>query len=317
MQTSRLCQLMDIRYPIVQAGMVWASDWHLAAAACNAGILGTLGLGSMTPEEVDENIEQMKKTTCQSFAVNIPLLRPDAADLVARAHEKEVPVFITSAGNPERIASFVRQRSAIWIHVVPSVKGAQKAEQIGVDAVVCEGYEAGGHNSPLEITTLALVPQVVDAVRIPVIAAGGISDGRGIAAVMALGADGAQLGTRFIATIECQAHAHHKQLIVDAPDSGTAIIGRKLDMLRVLKNEFANRMLEAENQGADREALMEIIGDEFNRNRAGSMLGDLAEGAFQAGQSAGLVRDIVSVATLVKRLVREYHAAREGLWKIE
>ena len=313
MPANRLCRLLNIRYPIIQAGMVWASDWHLASAASNAGILGTLGLGSMTPSEIDLNIREMKKNTHYPFAVNVPLLRPDAEEIIRRARGLGVEIFITSAGNPARIAPVVKQKQVAWIHVVPSVRGAQKAEDIGADAVICEGYEAGGHNSPFEITTLALVPQVADAVEIPVIAAGGIADGRGIAGVMALGADGAQLGTRFIATKECQAHVNHKQLIVDAPDNGTCIIGRKLDMLRVLKNEFSDQMVDAEKHGAGREALLNIIGNEFNRNRAGSVEGDLEEGAFQAGQSAGLVHDIVSVQVLVKRLIDEYNTARNSL----
>lgn len=307
MLINKLCQLLKIRYPIIQAGMVWASDWHLASACSNAGILGTLGLGSMSVEEVEHNIAKMHHTTQNPFAVNIPLLRPDAPDLARMSHDAGVNVFITSAGNPDRIASVIKQRKAVWLHVVPSVRGSRKAEKSGVDAVVCEGYEAGGHNSPLEITTLALVPQVSDAVDIPVVAAGGIADGRGIAAVMALGADGAQLGTRFIATKECNAHMAHKRLIVDAPDAGTCIIGRKLDMLRVLRNEFADQMLEAEIAGASQEELLDIIGNEFNRNRAGSVLGDIKDGAFQAGQSSGLVEDIIPVHDLVQRLIAEYN----------
>lgn len=309
MHTNKLCQLLNIRYPIIQAGMVWASDWHLAAAASNAGILGTLGLGSMSHEEIAINIRETKDHTRQPFAVNIPLLRPDAPEIAELAAEKGVDIFITSAGNPARIEPVIKKKPAVWLHVVPSARGAQKAEKLGADGVICEGYEAGGHNSPLEITTLALVPQVVDAVRIPVVAAGGIADGRGIAAVMALGADGAQMGTRFIATRECRAHTVHKQLIVDAPDSGTRIIGRSLDMLRVLRSNFSDRIYDAEQQGADRQALLEMIGNEFNRNRAGSVEGDLKEGAFQAGQSSGLVKDIVPVADLVSRLIDEYNAA--------
>lgn len=316
MHLNRLCQLLNIEFPIIQAGMVWVSDWHLASACSNAGILGTLGLGSMSSDEIDVNIEKMKTVTDRPFAVNIPLLRPDALDLVRQSQDAGVKIFITSAGNPDRIAPVIKQNSAIWFHVVPSVRGAQKAERAGADAVICEGYEAGGHNSPHEITTLALVPQVADTVNVPVVAAGGIADGRGIAAVMALGADGAQLGTRFIATEECQAHIHHKKLIVDAPDTGTCIIGRNLDMLRVLKNEFADQMLAAEQRGYSREALLAIIGDEFNRNRAGSVLGDLKQGTFQAGQSSGLVDDVVPVFLLVERLIKEYNAARSSLMEL-
>ncbi len=310
---NRLCQLLGIRYPVIQAGMVWVSDWRLACAASEAGILGTIGTGAMSMEEIGENIKSMKAATDRPFAVNIPLLRPDAVELVEFCQKEKVSIFITSAGNPQKLADIIKSSKNIWIHVVPSVRGAQKAVEAGADAVIGEGYEAGGHNSPYEITTLALIPQLADAVEVPVAGAGGIADGRGIAAVMALGADGAQLGTRFIATRECPAHEHYKQMIVEALDHGTCIVGRKLNMLRVLKNAFSDTMVEAENQGATREALLEIIGNEFNRNRAASLLGDLEEGAFQAGQSAGLIRDIPTVAELVERLIDEYEQAKTSL----
>lgn len=302
--------MTGIRYPIIQAGMVWVSDRYLATACVKSGILGTLGAGSMTLDELKMNIEYVRENTPKApFAVNIPLLRPDALELAQAALEMGVKIIITSAGNPARIIPEFKKKGAIVIHVVPSVKGALKAQSTGADAVICEGYEAGGHNSPLEITTLALIPQVTDAVKIPVIAAGGIADGRGIAAAFALGADGVQMGTRFIATKECNAHIVHKQKIVDAPDDGTLIIGRQMDMLRVLRNDFAKRVAEAEQNNAGREALLKIIGNEFNRNRAGSVEGDAVEGAFQAGQSAGLIKDIPTVEMLVANLIKEYHTA--------
>ncbi|HOO56641.1 MAG TPA: nitronate monooxygenase [bacterium] len=313
MSKNRLVELLGTDYPIIQAGMVWVSGWNLAAAASNSGVLGTLGTGSMTLDEIRFNIGKMFEETDRPFAVNIPMLRPDAAEIGKIAGDMGVGIIISSAGNPAKIVPLLKRDDNILIHVVPSVKGAKKAEKEGVDAIICEGYEAGGHNSPFEITTLALTPQVVDAVDIPVIAAGGIADGRGIAAVMALGADGAQLGTRFIATQECDAHDNYKNLIVDSPDTESCIIGRKLSMLRVLRNRFAARMEEAEKSGAAEDELFKIIGSEFNRNRAAARDGDLEEGAFQAGQSAGMIKDIPTVSELVERLVREYEESRKSL----
>ena len=313
MKDNRLCNLLGIKYPIIQAGMVWVGDWHLASACSNAGVLGVVGLGAMPPDMARENVERMKEHATKPWAVNIPMLRPDAADLGALCYDLGVRIFITSAGNPAKIVPVIKKPGVTLLHVVPSVKGAMKAEREGVDAIICEGYEAGGHNSPQEVTTLALVPQIVDAVNIPVVAAGGIADGRGIAAVMALGADGAQLGTRFIATEECNAHENYKKLLVDSADVDTCIIGRKLSMLRVVRNDFAKRMEDAERTGADEAELMKIIGSEFNRNRAAAWDGDLAEGAFQAGQSAGLISEIISVSELVNKLVAQYNYARFSL----
>ncbi|MFC1857012.1 NAD(P)H-dependent flavin oxidoreductase [Thermodesulfobacteriota bacterium] len=313
MQGNRLCRLLKIQYPIIQGGMAWASDWHLVAACSNAGILGTLGAGSMTLDEIRMNIEKLFEQTEMPFAINIPVLRPDAVDIGELSLEMGVKVFITAAGNPEKIVPVLKKDDVKIIHVVPSVKGAKKAVSAGVDGVVCEGYEAGGHNSPFEVTTLSLVPQVVDAVSVPVMAAGGIADGRGVAAVMALGADGAQLGTRFIATKECRCHENHKKLVVEADDTGTCIIGRKLNMLRVIRNEFAAKMEQAEKSGANAAELIEIIGSDIHRSKAASEKGDLTEGTFQAGQSAGLVADILTVNNLVKKLIAEYEAARQSL----
>ncbi len=310
---NRLCQLLGIQYPIIQGGMAWVSGWQLASACSNSGILGTLGAASMSLEEIEENIKKINEHTTHPYAINIPLLRPDAEDIGKLALDMGVKCLITSAGNPAHIIPKLKQDDVLLIHVVPSVKGAKKAESVGADAIVCEGYEAGGHNSPFETTSLCLIPQVSDEVSIPVIAAGGLADGRGIAAAMALGADGVQLGTRFIATRECPAHENHKKLIVEAADMGTCIIGRKLNMLRVVRNDFAEKMEVAEREGKDSNALLEIIGNEFNRNRAGSIEGDITDGTFQAGQSSGLVKDVVSVSELVQRLIEEYEAARDGL----
>jgi enoyl-[acyl-carrier protein] reductase II len=313
MQGNRLCQLLGIEYPIIQGGMAWVSDWHLVAACSDAGILGTLGAGSMTLDEIRINIEKIFEQTDRPFAVNVPVLRPDALNIGEIALEMGVKILITAAGSPEKIVPVLKQPGVTIVHVVPSVKGAVKAESTGVDAIVCEGYEAGGHNSPFEITTLAMVPQVVDAVGVPVVAAGGIADGRGIAAVMSLGADGAQLGTRFIATEECPVHPNYKKLILEADDTGTCIIGRKLNMLRVIRTDFAKKMEQTEKMGASQEELFKFIGNEINRTEAATIQGDITEGTFQAGQSSGLVTDIPSVNELVKRLVIEYEATRQSL----
>ena len=293
--------------------MVWVSTWELASAASNAGILGTVGTGAMRPDAVEENIKQMLAHTDKPFAVNIPMLRSDAADIANMVLDMGVKIVITSAGNPAKIVPLVKRPGVTVIHVVPSVRGAVKCQKEGVDAVICEGFEAGGHNSPDETTTLALVPQVADAVDIPVVAAGGIADGRGMAAAFALGADGVQLGTRFIATKENNAHQSYKQLLVDTPDTGTTILGRKYLMLRVVKTAFAQKMFDAEKQGASVEELEKLLRDEGSRNKAASLDGDLETGTFQAGQSAGLIRDIPTVAELVQRLVKEYEQARKSI----
>lgn len=313
MQGNRLCQLLGIKYPIIQGGMAWVSDWHLVSACSNAGILGTLGAGSMTLDEIRMNIEKIFDQTEEPFAVNVPVLRPDALEIGELALEMGVKILVTAAGSPKKIVPLLIRSGVTVIHVVPSVKGAKKAESAGANAVVCEGYEAGGHNSPFEVTTLALVPQVADAVNVPVVAAGGIADGRGIAAAMTLGADGAQLGTRFIATKECRVHGNYKKLILEADDTGTCIIGRKLNMLRVIRNDFAKKMENTEKMGASADALFETIGHEIHRSKVATIEGDIAEGTFQAGQSSGLVAEILSVNDLVKRLVVEYETARQTL----
>lgn len=258
-------------------------------------------------------LEKISSQTDKPFAINIPILLPNAADICKLALEMGVKIFITAAGLPEKIIPFLKQSHVTAIHVVPSVKGAKKAVAAGADAVVCEGYEAGGHNSPLEVTTFALIPQVADAVDVPVVAAGGIADGRGIAAAMSLGADGVQMGTRFIATEECNIHDAFKKLILTADDTGTCVIGRQFNLMRVIRNEFAEKMAQAEKAGASVEDLFKIIGDERNRNRAAAKEGDIVEGAFQAGQSAGLIDDMPTVMELIKRLVAAYESARQAL----
>ncbi len=310
---TKLTELLSIEYPIIQGGMVWVSDWHLAAAVSNAGGLGLVGTGSMGWDQIRENLGRIKENTDKPWGVNIPMMRPDFEDICKIALEEGTRIFSTSAGNPMKAAPLLKRDDTIIIHVVPSIKGAKKAQDAGFDAIVCEGYEAGGHNGMDETTTITLAPQVADAVDIPVAAAGGIADGRGIAAALALGADGVQMGTRFVATVECNAHNNFKQKLVEAGDTASLITGRKMNMLRSLKNDFTLRMFEAERGGATGEELLAIIGDENNRAELGMVDGDVAEGVLEAGQSSGLVNDILTVAELFEKLKREYADAVAAL----
>ena len=309
MKKTKLTELLGIEYPVIQGGMVWVSAWTLVAAVSNAGGLGLLGTGSMDWDQIRENIRKAKENTDKPWGINIPMMRPDFEDIGKIALEEGVKIFSTSAGNPMKVPPLLKRDDTIIIHVVPSIKGAKKAQEAGFDAIVCEGYEAGGHNGLDETTTVALVPQVVDAVDIPVAAAGGIADGRGIAAALALGAEGVQMGTRFVATAECNAHDNFKQKLVETGDTGSIITGRKLNMLRSLKNDFTLRMFEAERSGATDEELFALIGQEQNRAELGMVDGDVTEGVLEAGQSSGLVDDIPTVAGLFEKLKAEYAEA--------
>ena len=313
MKKTRLTELLGIEYPIIQGGMVWVSDWHLAAAVSNAGGLGLVGTGSMDWDQIRENLRTMRENTDKPWGINIPMMRPDFEDICKIGLEEGARIFSTSAGNPMKAAPLLKRDDTIIMHVVPSIKGAKKTQDAGFDAVVCEGYEAGGHNGMDETTTIALVPQVVDAVDVPVAAAGGIADGRGIAAALALGADGVQMGTRFVATKECSAHENFKMKLVEAGDTGSLITGRKMNMLRSLKNDFTLRMAQAERDGASPEELLQVIGDEHNRAEKGMVDGDVDEGVLEAGQSSGLVDEVPSVADLFKELIKEYDETVERL----
>lgn len=306
MKKTRLTELLGIEYPIIQGGMVWVSNWRLSSAVSNAGGLGLVGTGSMDWDQIRENLKNMRENTDKPWGINVPMMRSDFEDICKIGLEEGARIFTTSAGNPMKAAPLLKRDDTIIIHVVPSVKGAKKTQEAGFDAIVCEGYEAGGHNGMDETTTIALVPQVADAVDIPVAAAGGIADGRGIAAALALGADGVQMGTRFIATVECNAHDNFKQKLVESGDTASIITGRNLNMLRSLRNDFTMRMSEAEREGASKEDLFAIIGDEHNRAELGMVDGDVGEGVLEAGQSSGLVRDIPTVAELFDKLKAEY-----------
>jgi enoyl-[acyl-carrier protein] reductase II len=303
-----LSENLGIRYPIVQAGMVWASGWKLAVASARAGALGLIGAGSMKPELLREHIRKAKTTGVgATIGVNIPLIRGDVDDLVQVTLEEGIKIIFTSAGNPKIHAQKFKSEGCFLAHVVASVKHAIKAEEAGCDAIVAEGFEAGGHNGIDEITTLCLVPQVVDAVKIPVIAAGGIADGRQILAALALGAQAVQIGTRFATTIESSSHPNYKQAIVDTEDNGTILTLKKVAPVRLKKNIFAIVAMNAAAQGATKEEEIELLGKK--REMRGIFEGDLDQGELEMGQSSGLVKDIISADEVVKRLIAEYEEA--------
>ena len=308
---TRATRLFGIRYPIVQAGMVWAAGSRLAAAVSEAGALGMIGAGSMTVDLLRDHIRSARARTARPFAVNIPLLRADARDLVRAVLEEGVRIVFTSSGHPGLFTAELKEAGCTVVHVIAAVKHARKAADAGCDAVVAEGFEAGGHNGVDETTTLALVPQVRDAVGITVLAAGGIADGRGMAAALALGADGVQVGTRFAATVESSAHENYKQAVVRAGDGDTVFTLKKLAPVRMLRNPFAARALAAERGGASKEELEALLGRK--RERMGIFEGDTEEGELEAGQSSGLVKEILPAAEVVRRMMDGYYVTRQRI----
>lgn len=311
---TRVTELFGIQYPIIQAGMVWVSGWRLAAAVSAAGGLGLIGAGSMKPELLAEHIRKAKAATDRPMGVNIPLLRGDAEELVRTTVGEGIRIVFTSAGHPGKFLSLLKDAGCTVAHVVPSLKHAIKVESVGCDAVVAEGFEAGGHNGFEETTTLSLIPLVADAVRIPLIAAGGIADGRQMLAAFALGAEGVQVGTRFAATVESSAHDFFKRKIVESGDGDTVLTMKKLAPVRLIRTPFALRAMEAEGRGADKQELIELLGRK--REMLGMFEGNVEEGEFEAGQSVALVRDIPPAADVLLGMIQEYEAARlriEGL----
>ncbi len=308
---TRLTALLGIRYPILQAGMIWASGYRLAAACAEADILGTIGSGSMKPDFLREQIRKARALTRKRLAVNVPLLRGDAPELLDIALDEGIDVIVSSAGNPAVVAKRIREAGARWLHVVPTVKHGRKAQDCGADAVIGEGFEAGGHNGVDEVTTLALVPQLVDALTVPVAAAGGIADGRGLLAALALGAEGVSVGTRFAATVESSSHAAYKEAVVRASDTATVLFAKRIAPVRAIANPFVRRVREAEARGASREELEEVYGR--SHSRRGILEGDVEEGELEAGQSSGLIREILPAAEVVRRMVEQYEEAERNL----
>ncbi len=304
---TRITQLFGIRHPIIQGGMVWCAGWQLASAVSEAGGLGVIGAGSLRPDLLREHIRNARRATTRPFGVNIPLLYKYASESVAVCLDERVGIVITSAGSPKKYTGDLKAGGAVVAHVAPNVALACKCETAGVDAVVAEGFEAGGHNGVDELTTLVLVPQVVDAVRVPVIAAGGIGDGRAMAAALALGADGVQVGTRFVASLESSAHPAFKAAVVGAADTDTVLTLKRVTPVRLLKNAFARTAQAREAAGAGRDELATLLGT--GRARQGMAEGDLEEGELEIGQVAGLVREILPAGEIVRRFLAEYEAA--------
>ncbi len=311
---TKITKLLGIKYPVIQGGMVWVAGWKLASAVSNNGGLGLIGSGSMKPELLREHIRKCKKATEKPFGVNIPLLRGDAGDLVSTVIDENVKIVFTSAGHPGKFIGKLKSNGITVVHVVPSLKFALKAQDAGCDAVVGEGVEAGGHNGRDEITTFSLIPQLVDALEIPVIAAGGIADGRGILAALSLGAEGVQIGTRFAATVESSAHPNYKQKILEAKDNGTVLILKKISPARVIKNRFSEIALQKEENCEPTEELLKLLQDK--REKLSIFDGDFENGMLEAGQGSGLINDIPTVSGLFERLIMEYNQALNRLKKM-
>lgn len=304
MAENRVCTLFNIEKPIIQAGMIWCSGWELASAVSNAGGLGIIGSGSMYPEILRTHIQKCKSATSKPFAVNVPLLYPDIEQLMEVIVEEKVPIVFTSAGNPKTWTSHLQSKGIVVVHVVSNVKFALKSEAAGVDAIVAEGFEAGGHNGREETTTLCLIPQVVDAVKIPVIAAGGIGDGRAMAACFCLGAEGAQIGSRFVASEESSAHLAFKQAVVDAKEGDTQLTLKELTPVRLMKNEFFQQIQEAYQRCASPEELKEILGRA--RAKKGMFEGDMQEGELEIGQVSGGIHTIQPAAEIVAEIWADF-----------
>lgn len=300
---NKITQLFNIRYPIVQAGMIWCSGWELAAAVSNAGGLGLIGSGSMYPETLRDHIRKCNKATGKPFGVNLPLLYPQTDDHIRVILDEGVKIVFTSAGNPKKYTSYLKERGITVVHVVASVKFAKKCEEAGVDAVVAEGFEAGGHNGIEETTTFCLIPQVRDAVSLPLIAAGGIGSGRAMAAAFALGADGVQIGSRFVASEESSAHKAFKGAVVEAAEGDTKLILRKVVPVRVLRNQFYKQVQDAEDKGATTEELIQILGRA--RAKRGMFEGEMEEGELEIGQVSGMIREIKPAETIVGEMIEE------------
>jgi len=310
---NRITELFNIQYPIIQAGMIWCSGWELAAAVSNAGGLGIIGSGSMYPEILRENIKKCKAATDKPFAVNVPMLYPDIEKHFRIIIEEGVKIVFTSAGNPAIFTSILKAQGLTVVHVISNEKFARKAEASGVDAVVAEGFEAGGHNGREETTTLCLIPQIVKAVNIPVIAAGGIGTGRTMLSVMALGAEGVQIGSRFVLSNESSGHANFKQAILQASDGSTELSLKQLTPVRLLKNKFYETVKQAELNCASKEELATLLG--HGRAKKGMFEGDLEEGELEIGQISGYIKEIKPAAEIVKEIVEEYNQALSELSK--
>lgn len=301
---NRITTLFKVDYPLIQAGMIWNSGWKLASAVSNAGGLGIIGAGSMYPDVLQEHITKCKRATSKPFGVNIPMLYPNIDEIIEIVIKEKIPIVCTSAGNPKIYTSRLKQHGITVVHVVSSVKFALKAQDAGVDAVVAEGFEAGGHNGRDETTTFTLIPMVKQQLQIPLIAAGGIADGKGMLAAMILGADGVQIGSRFVASYESSAHQDFKQEVVKAKEGDTLLTLKELAPVRLLKNKFFDQLMELYKTNPSKEQLTQLLGRA--RAKRGMFEGDLEEGELEIGQVAGLIHQIKPAAQIVKEIMEEF-----------
>ena len=301
---NKITQLFNIKYPIIQGGMIWNSGYKLASAVSNAGGLGLIGAGSMYPEVLREHIQKCKKATDKPFGVNVPMLYPNIEEIIQIIIEEEVKIVFTSAGNPKTWTSYLKERGITVVHVVSSSKFALKAQEAGVDAVVAEGFEAGGHNGREETTTFTLIPMVKEQISIPLIAAGGIATGRGMLAAMVLGADGVQMGSRFAASFESSAHDNFKKTIIETKEGDTQLTLKELAPVRLIKNKFYNDIQELYSRCPSVEDLKALLGRA--RAKKGMFEGDLVEGELEIGQIAGLIHNVKSVESIINEVIQEF-----------
>lgn len=311
---NKITKLFNIKYPIIQGGMIWNSGYQLASAVSNAGGLGLIGAGSMYPEVLREHIQKCKKATDKPFGVNVPMLYPNIEEIMGIIIEEGVKIVFTSAGNPKTWTSFLKEKGIIVVHVVSSSKFALKAQEAGVDAVVAEGFEAGGHNGREETTTFTLIPMVKEQISIPLIAAGGIANGKGMLAAMVLGADGVQLGSRFAASIESSAHENFKQTILNVNEGDTQVTFKELAPVRLIKNKFYQDVEELYKKCPNVDDLKALLGRA--RAKRGMFEGDLVEGELEIGQIAGLIHDIKPAGEIVGTLIEEFEAAKNATLSI-
>jgi enoyl-[acyl-carrier protein] reductase II len=306
--SNKITQLFNIKYPIIQAGMIWASGWKLASAVSNEGGLGIIGAGSMYPEILREHIQKCKRATTKPFAVNVPMLYPDIDEIIKIIIEEDVKIVFTSAGNPKTWTKHLQSQGIKVVHVVSSVKFALKSQEAGVDAVVAEGFEAGGHNGRDETTTFTLIPMVKEQLQIPLIAAGGIATGRGMLAAMVLGADAVQVGSRFVASDEASSHINFKKKVIESNEGDTILTLKELAPVRILKNKFFEEIQKLYDTRPNREELLKLLGRA--RSKKGMFEGDIDDGELEIGQIAGLIHDIKPAAQIVREMMAEFEIAK-------
>ena len=312
---NKITQLFGIKYPIIQGGMIWCSGWELASAVSNAGGLGLIGAGSMYPDILRDHIVKCKKATNNPFGVNLPLLYPDIDQHIQIIIEEGVKIVFTSAGSPKKFTPLLKKHGVKVVHVTSNLLFAKKSEEAGVDAVVSEGFEAGGHNGREEITTMCLVPNVANNISIPLIAAGGIGSGSAMLAALSLGADGVQIGSRFIASKECSAHINFKNKVITAKEGDTMLSLKQLTAVRLLKNSFYNQVVEAENRGDSIEDLKILLGR--GRAKKGMFLGEVEEGELEVGQVSASINEILSVSEIIDEIMIEFNAKKQRVSEIK